>query len=607
MGLVLLVFWPVSGHSFLDYDDDVYVTENPHVRDGLSIANLRWALTSLERGNWHPLTWLSHQLDVELFGLNAGAHHLTSVVLHGLAAVLLLLVARSLLGALAPSLVLAALFALHPTRVESVAWIAERKDVLAGLLWWLAVLAYLRYVRSPGAGRYVLLLVILFLALTAKPMLVTLPLVLLLLDFWPLRRWSRTGSGSGHRWLGRPLVEKVPLLALSAVLAALAVGAQVRRGTVSDLGQLALDERLANSLTSYGLYLKKLLWPTKLAVLYPHQGMPPIWAILASAFVVAAVSVTAFVERRRRPFLLVGWLWFLGTLLPVIGLLQVGVQSMADRYLYLPAVGIFLITVMAGRELSGRGRAARFVTFGACGAVLVALCLLSRQQLAHWKDSESLYRQTLEVTQFNPIIRINLGQLLVDKGELEEARSHFQTVADQLPPWPDVRPNVGAGLANLAIAWMQRGEMEEAETSLRTALELGSEWPEVFYNLGLVLMSGRQYGEAVHHLQEAVDRGMTDADALNNLGLALMHTGHTAAAAARFQEALDGDPEHWHAAYNLARIHALAGDRAAALAALDEATVRASRVGASTAPLEKLRVAIEALPASSLAPAPATE
>src|SRR5438093_6101777 len=368
-GLVVLgtlaVFAPALRHGFVNYDDPEYVTENPRVRAGLSWAGLGWAFAAPHAANWHPLTWLSHMLDAQLFGLAPAGHHASSVLLHAASAALLFGVLEGTTGAPWPSAFVAATFALHPLRVESVAWVSERKDVLAGLCWMLALAAYRRYVRRRGAAAYLLVVAAFVLGLLAKPMVVTLPFVLLLLDVWPLRR----------PWNVRLLWEKVPLFLLSAAVSALTVVAQRGAGAMASLESLPLGTRIAEAVVAYGAYLEKAFWPTRLAVFYPHRPLL-VAEVATSALVLVVISALALRERRRRPYLLVGWLWYLVVLLPVIGLVKVGEQAMADRFSYLPQIGVLIMVAWAAADAIG----SRVVlTAGAFVALAVCVALTARQ------------------------------------------------------------------------------------------------------------------------------------------------------------------------------------------------------------------------------------
>jgi len=451
VGLVLAVYAPVRAHEFVSYDDPVYLTENPHLGRGLDWDEVRWFFTHEYAANYHPLTWLSHLLDVQLFGLDPAGHHLVSVALHALNAVLVFLLLRRLLGAgqrREPLAALgAALFALHPLRVESVAWASERKDLLCALFFLLALLAYLRHAERPGPWRYAAVLLATALALLAKPMAVTLPCVMVLLDLWPLRRLRFCGLGErapappspapthpgethGDRRGHAVWLEKLPLLAL-VLLAALATWlAQRRAGSASDLASLGLDLRLLNGLAAVGVYLRQTLWPAGLAVFYPHAAIlspTPRSALLLPAALglgaALALLVLTWRLRRTRPLAWVGLLWFLGTLAPVLGVVQVGTQAHADRYTYLPAVGLSLLLagLACGPDPAMREPIVRVPWLTAGLALSLALALVTRQQLHTWSDSATLFRHADAVVEDNYLARLKLGELVLDEGELVEA------------------------------------------------------------------------------------------------------------------------------------------------------------------------------------------
>jgi hypothetical protein len=427
--LAALPYLAVGGlDAFINMDDDVYVYENPRVLKGLTIEGVRWAFTAFHISNWHPLTWLSHMTDVTIFGNDARGHHLVNILLHSLNTSLLFLSLFRMTAALWRSALVAALFALHPLHIESVAWIAERKDVLSGLFFMLVLLAYEWYVRRGGRRRYLLVALFLALGLMAKPMLVTVPFLLLLLDLWPLGRtaWAApAGGGEGSPVSpGRLLWEKVPLLALALVSSGITFLAQRAGGAIKTLEFIGTDLRLANVAVSYVAYIGKTLWPLSLSMYYPFPPeMPPGWKVGGAVLVTAAVTAAA-VFLRRRPYFLVGWLWYLGMLVPVIGLVQVGDQAMADRYAYLPLTGLFVMAVWGSAELL-RGRRRRW-SVGAAAGVLLILTPLAARQAGYWKDSITLFSHALSVAPGSHIIHNNLANSLVRAGRTNEAITHYR-------------------------------------------------------------------------------------------------------------------------------------------------------------------------------------
>ena len=407
--LTLVAFRELGSHPFISYDDTVYVTENPHVKAGLTADSAAWAFTATAGAHWHPVTWLSHMLDVTLFGLDAGKHHLVSLAIHEINAILLFLLLERLTSAAWPSLVVAALFAVHPLHVESVAWVAERKDVLSTCFGLLTLLAWCAFIRTRGRGAYGLACALFALSLLSKPMLVTLPLVMLLLDFWPLRRLRPFRAAL--------VVEKIPFLALSAAsCAATVISSQIGK-TVGTLETYALPERVANAVDAYAVYLAKMVWPVSLAIFYPYRhGAIPAFELALAAATVLGLLALAVVFVRRAPWVTFGVLWYLVTLVPVLGLVQVGGQSMADRYTYVPLIGIFVAVVWTFAAAVEREPRLRAPLVIAAGAAVLALVLVTGRQLAYWRSNEALYERALAVTQGNWIAHNNLGLALFEQG-----------------------------------------------------------------------------------------------------------------------------------------------------------------------------------------------
>ena len=549
---VALVFGQTVRFEFVTFDDDSYVYENFDVRQGVTLQGVGWALTSFCASNWHPLTWLSHMLDVQCYGLWAGGHHLTNVLLHALSVSVLFLVLRQMTGRLWPSALVAALFAIHPLHVESVAWVAERKDVLSGLFFVLTLAAYLGYVRRPfSVPRYLLVVLCFTLGLLSKPMLVTLPLVLLLLDYWPLGRWNRLGPVP---W--RVLVEKVPLLLLAAASCVATVTAQT--SAMTTLEKLPFADRAANALLSYVAYLGQSLCPTSLAVFYPHpQDTLSWWIVGGSLLLLVSVLIVVVMWRRRRPYLLVGWLWYLGMLVPVIGLVQVGSQTRADRYMYLPLVGPSLALAWATMELAGNSLVRRWLCGTAWLLVLVSLTGLAWQQASTWRDSESLWTHTLSVTTRNAPAHNNLGVALVGCGQVDSAIAHFQKSLEIKPDYTEAHNNLGLALAG-------RGQVDSAIVHYQKALEIKPDFAQAHYNLGLALAGCGQVDSAIAHYQKALEIKPDYAQAHNNLGLALAGRGQVDSAIAHYQKALKNNPDPAAVHYNF-------GNALTGLGQLDEA------------------------------------
>jgi tetratricopeptide (TPR) repeat protein len=525
--IVLGVFLPALRNDFVTYDDPAYVIENPHVNSGLSWANFRWAWSSFEHSNWHPLTWLSHQLDCALFGLAPRGHHLTNILLHAGSALVLFLVLRRATGFLWRSLIVAALFGLHPLRVESVAWIAERKDVLSVFLGMLTLWAYVTYAQHRTAARprawlpYSLALLTFAVGLTAKPMLVTLPCVLLLLDLWPLGRWR----GTELRANAKLILEKLPLFTLAAVSCVLTSRAQSAGGAMQAIENFSLPVRIANALVAYALYLGKLLWPTKLAVLYPNFGeMPPLWqTVLAAALLLGLTAAALWALRRGQAWALVGWLWFLGTLVPVIGLVQVGGQTMADRYSYLPSIGVLLALVWLAAELSHRLPRRSLVLGAASLAAVLACSVLSVRQTALWKNSVTLFQHTLAITRDNWMAHFNLFLAYNRSPETAGlARAEYAKTLEIVAAFSE-RQNQ-RGLTLLA----RPGRLDEAISCFRKAIRVKRDNAGAHLNLGTALLrrpDGRT--EAVEELRTALKLNPDSPDAALQLGRALAEDAGT--------------------------------------------------------------------------------
>jgi Flp pilus assembly protein TadD len=544
--LVAAVYWPVAHAAFLNYDDNQYVTANPHVRGGLTVRCVAWAFSGSHASNWHPLTWLSHALDCECFGLNAGGHHVVNVLLHVTNTVLLFRVLRRMTGAMWRSACAAALFGIHPLHVESVAWVAERKDVLSGLFWMLAMWGYARYVERPTSGRYAVVAGCYALGLMAKPMAVTLPFVLLLLDYWPLGRTRWTPPAVGNHAplrLSQLIVEKIPLVALAALSCGVTMWAQRRGGAMDSSWELPFGPRLANAVVAYGLYMEKTLWPTGLAVFYPYREWP-LSTLALAGMILAVVSGMVIWRERREPHLTVGWFWFLGTLVPAIGLVQVGVQSMADRYMYLPLVGL---AIMVCWSVPSRATEPRSVpVFAGVAAVLVlAICAaLSRMQVQYWRNSETLFRHALDVTQDNWLAHTNLGVALAQTGNIEEAFAHYEQALRINPDLADTHYNLG-------IALERTGRRPEAIQEMEHAVRLRPQFVEARNDLGIALAQAGRYPEAVEHLERALSLNPDLADAHYNLGTVFAQLGRTPEAIEHLQRALQINPDLADAHYNL--------------------------------------------------------
>ena len=517
--ITFALFAPAAENGFVRYDDDLYLTENETVRQGLSPQGVRWAMTSAHASNWHPLTWLSHMLDVQLFGLEPGPHHLMGAGLHALNAALLFLVLVLASGARWPALFAALLFALHPLRVESVVWASERKDLLAGLFWMLGLLAWTAYVRRPGPRRYLTVLLLLALGLMAKPMLVSFPVLLLALDFWPLKR---VGGAASMR---RLVLEKLPLFFPVLASAALTTWAQTKSGALRSFEALPLDARLSNALVASVGYVGRTIWPAGLSPFYPHpaivtrEAYEPFAAhALGAGLLIAAASVAAFRARRNHGYWTLAWAWIVVTLLPVIGIVQVGEQSHADRYTYLPMIGLAIAVAFGGARLTARRPALRRVALVGAVACLALYARATLAQIRVWHDTTSLFEHALRVTEHNYVAHTNLGLELVHLGQPDAAADHYEAALR-------IRPDDPKLLYDLGLAELRRGRLQAAEELFRRTTEALPGLPDAHTNLGIVLARSGRPREAIAPLQRALRLAPLDALMHANLATALAAAG----------------------------------------------------------------------------------
>jgi Flp pilus assembly protein TadD len=511
VALVAVVFWQVGSFAFINFDDDLYVYENPAVRGGLTREGIAWAFTAFHASNWHPLTWLSHMLDVELFGMDAGWHHRVNALFHGLNSVGLFIVLRRMTRATWSSALVAALFAVHPLHVESVAWVSERKDVLSTFFWVLTMGAYAWYVRRPSAGRWLATAAVFALGLLSKPMLVTLPLVLLLLDVWPLRR---VGEG-GVTWSAlRPLViEKLPLFAMSALSSAVTFVAQKQGGSVISTDAVTRGRRLGHAAVTCVGYLAKTLWPASLSMFYPYDAIALEQEPVAlSVLVIVILTAIAVWQWRARPFVLIGWLWFLVTLAPVIGLVQVGNQAMADRYTYVPLIGIFVAMARTLRDLVKRGPVTRYVVGALATVVVLSAAWAARAQAGYWRDSYALYRHALAVTSRNWTAWNGLAYAYHGDGRLAEAVGAFQEALR-------VRPREAATWRDLGVTYARMNDHPAAIDAFRNAVQLTPDDAVTWIRLGASHGALGQLEHAAACFEEALRRRPGDRDALFDLGI----------------------------------------------------------------------------------------
>jgi len=541
---ILTVYAQTGSHDFVDYDDPIYVGGNPHVRDGLSWNGVAWAFTSLDDSNWFPLTRLSHMLDCQLFGLDAGRHHWTNLLLHAASSLLLFAILKRITRARWPSAFVAFAFALHPLHVESVAWIAERKDVLSAFFGLLTIWAYVDYVERPSPLRYALMTAAFVCGLMSKPMIVTLPFVLLLLDYWPLGRLSV-----------RAALEKIPLIALSIAGSIVTFLAQSRGRSVATLARFPLELRLENVLISYVAYLEKFFWPSKLAVFYPYPDAFPAWQWMLAAAVLAAVTLVTLIGRNRRPYLITGWFWYLGTLVPVIGLVQIGQQTRADRYTYLPMIGVTMMIAWAAAE------GARFRRPIVCSAAVagIAWCVLTWRNLEYWQNSEALFTHAINVTGQNYVAYNNLGGVRRRQGRWDDAVSDFAAAVRIQPGNPEAQDNLGEALTTV-------GRIDEAASHLRQAIQLQPDYAKAHIDLGSALVRAGRMEDALAEFHEALRLDPENREAEYRLAGVLMLQGQAAEAMPHFERALPylieevrRDPSDADNHYNLGGVYGMMG------------------------------------------------
>lgn len=560
--LTLLVYLPVARNGFIIYDDNDYVAENQMVQAGWTAAGFKWAFTTFTAANWHPLTWLSHMTDCELFGLNPAPMHLINAIFHAANTALLFLLLFRLTAKLWPCAFAAALFALHPAHVESVAWISERKDVLSTLFGFLALLCYVSYAKEKSRRNYWLSFLFFGFSLMAKPMLVTMPCVMLLLDFWPLGRFAgyrlqvESSGRSKPATSNLPLViEKLPFFLLTAASCVITFIAQ-NRGAVVSLKDLPLDYRLESSVVAFAMYLGKLFWPMHLAVIYPMPDSIPVLAAVISALVLAGLTVAVWLARKDHSYLLMGWLWFLGTLVPVIGLVKVGDAAMADRYTYIPSIGIFIAVALGWESISKRFHLPKAVLLVAAVLILGTLTGLTGRQIRFWRDDESLFGHALKVTKYNFNSHINYGVALEREGRLEEALAQYQEAARLVPGSVHVHQNIGNILDSL-------GRREEAIAEYRKVLAIDPSSPRLHDAYGGVLVEMGNYADGMTEFSNAARLDPSYPWPYYQMAKALLAQGKDAEAIERLQTALKLEPNNFQILAFTA--HVLAADENPAL------------------------------------------
>ena len=568
------VFWQVHNYDFVKYDDTHYVTLNQQVKAGLTKDGFIWAFTTGYASNWHPLTWLSHMLDCYLFGQNAGWHHLTNLLLHIANTLLLFAVLKQMTEAPWRSAFVAAAFAVHPLHVESVAWIAERKDVLSTFFWMLTMVGYVGYVKRRRIGWYLLALLFFALGLMSKPMLVTLPFVLLLLDYWPLGRFEFGEDIKHTRWgnLYKLTREKVPFFVLSAISSVITFLVQQGGGAVVLFDRFPILLRTANALISYLRYIEKMFWPSGLAVLYPVSRLMPIWLSVASVVLILAAFKWIISLSRSHKYLPVGWLWYVGTLVPVIGLIQVGNQAWADRYSYIPLTGLFIIIAWGVPELLAKWRYRKVCCGILAVVVLAALSICTHRQLRHWQNSTSLFKHTIAVTENNTPIQYNLGLLLQSQGKLEAAANRYRQALKSSPNYVRAHNNLGNILQS-------QSKLEEAANHYRQVLTISPNHAKALNNLGNVLQSQGRFDEAINHYRQSIDSQPDYADAHNNLAAELARQGKIDEALNHYRLAIKIQPDFAAAYYNLANALYKQGELDAAIETAQLAIKLANDIG----------------------------
>jgi len=548
--LTIVVYAESLKYGFIHLDDYEYILDNPNVTNGLTVNGFKWAFTTFYACNWHPLTWLSHMLDCRLFGLDAGGHHLTNLIIHLASTIILFLVLNRATGSLIRSAFVSIVFGVHPLHVESVAWISERKDVLSAFFWMCSILAYVHYAQRPGRIRYSLVALFLVMGLMSKQMLVTLPFVLLLMDYWPLRRIdfsTELKKGADDSWshtLRMLILEKVPLFALCAAAAAVAFIAQHSGGATASFDAIPFQTRLQNALISYVVYIFKAFWPVNLGVYYPYPEIVSLWKAAGSTLLIFAVTAAVIFKARKVPYLPMGWFWYLGTLVPVIGLVQIGAQAHADRYTYIPLTGLAIILAWGGADLVSRLKPGRILPLLAASVAALALSIAGSSQVSYWKDSITLFERTIAVTKNNWMAHNSLGSALKDAGRLDESiRSYHESIR--------IKPYFQEAHNNLGVALTAAGKKQEAAESFRTALRLKPDYAEAHDNLGVVLAQMGGLTEGLEHIKRSLEINPDNAKAHNNMGNVFSMMGEKNDAIRHYSEALRINPAHKGARKNL--------------------------------------------------------
>lgn len=582
---ILATYWQLINHEFINFDDNAYIYENSKVQAGLTTEGIIWAFTSSDASNWHPITWTSHMIDVQFFGMHAGRHHLVNVLFHLINSLLLFLFLNGTTKKIWPSFFVSLLFALHPLHIESVAWAAERKDVLSTLFMLLTLIGYSKYIKRPNFKLYCIMSLIFILGLMSKPMLVTLPFLLLLTDFWPLNRYSQVvlpeDKGSNptipeQRPAKFLIYEKIPLFILASLSCVITFLVQQQSGAIKTLQMMPIKLRIANAIVSYVEYLYKLVWPVNLTILYPYPSSIPLWKIVASLAIIMAATMVVVKMRKKYPFLLVGWFWYLGTMVPVIGLVQVGVQAMADRYTYVPTIGIFII-LSYGLAEWGKINFRTGLAFGSTAVLCFAS--ISWTQIGYWKNSATVFQHALDVTSNNYTAHNYLARDLAEKKKFSEAELQYKEALKIKPHYPEALVNLGVLLAeqgkaeqaypyllkalkkdpknpkinnNLGNIFKSQGELNKAVTYYKLAISADSEYKEAIFNLANTLEKQELFSESIMYYQQALQLDPKFAEAFNGMGVALARGGKIEESIESFKNATQLRPNYQQAEKNLA-------------------------------------------------------
>lgn len=563
----LFVYGQTARSGFVYYDDDEYVAENARVQGGLTAENMRWAFTAAYAGTWQPLVWISYMAEAECFGMAPAAFHITNAAIHFFNSILVFVVFAGMTGMLRRSAVVALLFAVHPLHVESVAWIAGRKDVLCAFFGLAATGAYAWYAARPGTGRYIAVMVCFALGLMAKPMILTLPFVFLLLDFWPLGRMRARGACAGGKLPVRVLffsdnkkvlLDKIPLLVLVVISAVITYQVQQKAGAVASADIFPLPARIGNALTAYTAYLRKTLWPFDLAVFYPHPGMPPVWQWAGAVSLLTAITGIVFYFRRSAPWAAIGWFWFTGTLVPVIGIVQIGSHAMADRFAYIPNIGLYLIIAWSVPALV-TGRLGQRAAGAGAAIFIILMAVLAARQASCWRDAEALFRRTLAVTGDNVVAYHQLGKTLAKKGEYTEARRHLESALRLYPNFAEAHNNLGNVLA-------AHGDLKRAETHYKRAIAIDPEDAEAYNNLGVAFFRQHRLDAALAQFQTAMQLDPGIADYRTNYTAATARKAELAKNIKAQIERVAGDPDNGLLRLQLAGLYRKAGRFAQAAA-----------------------------------------